>query len=211
MRVALPLLVALAAFSIDSAARACSGCSTRSLMSPAAGAEVPANALGLFWASHGFSADTATLTDLDTGMEILLDSEEIGFMHLFPAQPVEAGHQYRFTVPEDCGGMDTVQRTLIATAPVELPQISLGTLVASEPSLHTRRGSDPRALQQRRRSSRLAHAPHGSARGSGPRASRGIVALDRGGHRARLSDGRGRRRERLRGRGHLRGHGRVGE
>ncbi len=142
MRSALPLLVGLTLWSIDTAAHACSGCFSPSLRSPAENTEVPANALGLFWATYGmYSADTATLTDLDTGMEIPLNSDETGTTHLYPAQPAEAGHQYRFTVPQDCRGGgatdNTVERTLIATAPVTLPATGLGTLVASEPSLRT--------------------------------------------------------------------------
>lgn len=123
---------------VEPSAHACSGCSDRSRVSPSTGTALPANALGIAWdpSSSVPAGELPVLHAVDTDQELPVEALEVGalvFVH--PTDAVASGQSYRFTLPlDDCSLMgETV--TLEANQPVAVPEVSLGTLVASAPTL----------------------------------------------------------------------------
>lgn len=123
---------------VESSAHACSGCFDRSIASPSTGTTLPANAFGIAWnpSSSVPEGELPMLHDVDTGQELPVEALEVGaLVFVYPTDAVAPGQSYRFTLPVDDCSWNAATATLEATEPVALPEVSLGTLVASAPTL----------------------------------------------------------------------------
>jgi MYXO-CTERM domain-containing protein len=118
-------------------AQACSGCFDPADWAPNFEAVMPANVVGIVWIPHS-SAPAGVLPllfDADTNEELATQAVEVGGrVFVYPMEAAEAGRSYVFEIPDDaCHSSPTT--TIEATESVELPEVSLGILVASPPTL----------------------------------------------------------------------------